>query len=189
MASFTSITNRALSLLGQAPIVSLDDKTPESEEVNRVLPFVLDTVFRMHPWSSLRTRKSLAPTTTKPVYGFEYAYNLPADCLRLIEVVSEGRTKYSLEGRQILTNEGPEIFIKYIAEIKDPNKYDGLLREALACYLAYTICERITQSNSKRELAMREFENALNMARSTDSKENPPTPQQTDTWVQARFWR
>ena len=189
MSSFTAIANRALSLLGQNPIVSLEDKTPAAEEINRVMPFVLDSVFRMHPWNCLVVRKSLAPTNDLPVYEYDYQYNLPSDCLRLLDVSTETDSRYTVEGRRILTNAGPEIFIRYVAESLDPNQYDGLLREALAAYLAATICERITQSNNKRDLANMELDKALAHAKRVDAQENPPVGFKEDSWISSRYWR
>jgi hypothetical protein len=188
MSSFTAISNRALSLLGHGPIISLDDLTPESEEVKRVLPFVLDSVFRSHPWNCLVVRQSLAATSGTPVYEYSNSYALPSDCIRVLDVVTDNNDRYVVEGRNLLTNAGPEINLRYVKHSEDPNLYDGLLREAIATYLALTLCEKITQSNTKKQLLVDDFKRVILEARRVDGQENPPARFAADTWVTARHW-
>ena len=188
MSSVTAIANRALSLLGHAPIISLDDLTPESEEVKRVLPFVLDSVFRSHPWNCLVARKSLATVVDVPVYEYSYSYALPSDCVRVLDVVTDNRERYVIEGKRLLSNAGPEIKLRYVKHSDDPNLYDGLLREALATYLALTMCEKITQSNTKKQLLVDDFKRVILEARRVDGQENPPSRMANDTWLLSRQW-
>ena len=188
MSSVTAIANRALSLLGHAPIISLDDLTPESEEVKRVLPFVLDSVFRSHPWNCLVARKSLATLVDVPVYEYSYSYALPSDCVRVLDVVTDNRERYVIEGKRLLSNAGPEIKLRYVKHSDDPNLYDGLLREALATYLALTMCEKITQSNTKKQLLVDDFKRVILEARRVDGQENPPARFAQDSWLTARLW-
>jgi len=188
MASLTDIANRALSLLGQAAIVSLNDKTPESEEIRRVLPFVLDSVYRMYPWNCLSKRVVLAPLTTPPVSTYSYAYRLPSDCLRVLEVEMDSHTKYRVEGRDLLCNAADEVRLRYVQYTEDPNLLDGLLREVIAYYIAVSLCERITQSNNKADLMRRGFNEVLRYAVRADSQENPPVRFAESSWLRARYW-
>ena len=101
-------------------------------------------------------RASLAKRTTSPVFGYDDEYQLPTDCLRVVEV-PESRLPWVVEGRKLLSDEGAPLNIRYIRREEDPNQYDPLLFSAIAARLALEMAEELTQSNTKRELAEKEI--------------------------------
>jgi hypothetical protein len=94
---------------------------------------------------------------------------------------------WKVEGRKILTNDEAPLNIRYIARITDSTQYDALFIEALACKMAIEMCEELTQSNTKRELAYKEYINTMRDARRMNAFENNPAEQQTDGWVTSRI--
>jgi len=186
MASVVDICNRALDKLGQGPIVSLEDGTKSANLCNRNWPLIRDQVLRDHPWNFAVRRAILAPDVNEPVWGFNYKSPLPSNCLRLIEVDNLSTGEYQVEGRAILSND-EAIRIRFIARIADPNDYDSLFQDAVASRLAVELCESLTQSNSKKELLIQEYDMILTAARRVDGQENPPAVFEEDEWLLARF--
>ena len=82
MATETTIINAALRRLGDKPITSRLDGSPAANAVNDLFDDARDALLRAHPWNFATTRVALMPSSTTPVYGFDYQYALPADWLR-----------------------------------------------------------------------------------------------------------
>lgn len=186
MSSVVDICNRALDKLGQGAIVSLEDGTKSANLCNRNWPVIRDQVLRDHPWNFAVRRVALAPNEASPAWGFLYESPLPSDCLRILEVRDLSTGEYQLEGNSILSNEAV-LYIRYIRRVTDPNNYDALFRDAVATRLAFELCESMTQSNSKKEILMQEYEMSLTAAKRVDGQENPPSVYEEDEWISVRY--
>lgn len=184
MASVVGIANRALEKLGGGYIAALTDNSKEARAINRAYDFVRDAVLRAHPWNFAMKRASLAPLASTPAWGYDFEYQLPSDALKIID--ADTTCRYEIEGRKILTDQDTSLDIRYIARITDPNTFDPLFSEALAAALAMELCEDLTQSNTKRQLAAQDYQNALREARRADGTENTPIPYEADTWLDSR---
>ena len=128
------------------------------------------------------------------------SYKLPLDCLRVLGLY-DTREVWSVEDGLIRTAEGvttqdkagdlnlytTRLPFTYIYQNTDPDTYDPLLVSAIASRLAVELCEVLTQSNTKRELAQREYQQLLMDARRADGQEQSPTPLAEDDWVLARY--
>lgn len=181
MSSVVDICNRALSKIGAARVTAITDSKP----CNSAYEAVRDRVFRAYPWNCLMERAQLAPLSTDPVYEYDYQYQIPSDCNRVIEV--DTPYQWVVEGRKILTDEGDVLNIRYQKKETDPAKYDSILIEALAARLAFEICEEITQSNTKKELAFNDYVDILREAKRADAQEQGPNKLKESDWVTARY--
>lgn len=188
MPSKVDIGNRALSKLGEnLTITSFSDGTPPANAISANFDMVRDDVLRDHPWNCLMTRAQLAPETETPAWGFDYQYQLPSDCLRVVEVEAlTSQPKWRVEGRKILTDDGPVLNIVYLKREEDPNEYDSQLVEALATRLALELCETFTQSNTKKDYLYMAYNDVLRQARRSDAQEGTPTVMLEDSWLSAR---
>lgn len=186
MASVVDVCNRALDKLGQGSIVSLEDGTKAANLCIRNWPLIRDQVLRDHPWNFAVKRVTLAPDVAEPAWGFNYRTPLPTDCLRLIEVRDLSEGEYQVEGRAILSNQDV-LYVRYIARVIDPNEYDALFQDAVASRLAVELCEPLTQSNSKKDILIQEYDMILTAAKRADGQENPPAPFEEDTWLLSRY--
>lgn len=90
MASETGIVNIALARISVERISSLDSGSTKQARVARDLfDEARDELLRMHTWSFATKRVELAQATgsgATPAFGFDYAYNVPSDLLRIISV-------------------------------------------------------------------------------------------------------
>ena len=79
-----SICNEALNLCGASSITSLDDGTDNARRCATIYDQTRKSLIRMHPWSCCKKRVVLSPTTTHPTFGFQNAFPLPSDFIRLL---------------------------------------------------------------------------------------------------------
>jgi len=199
MASSIEIANRALTKLGAARIISFGDDNKQARAVQSMFDIVRDAELRAHIWSFAIKRASLAALTSTPDWGYTYEYQVPSDLLRILQVNdvyngpsfedyrNQSVAEYALEGNKILTDFAAPLRIRYVAQITDTSQWDSTFVEAFACRLAVEMAEDLTQSNTKRELAQKEYEQALMMAIKAGGLETPPQALPDNTWVLSRL--
>jgi len=199
MASEVEIANRALTKLGAARIISFGDDNKQARAVQSMFSIVRDAELRAHLWSFSIRRRSLPSLITEPEWGFDYQYQIPSDCLRLIQVndVYQGpdlsnyrnssTAQYMLEGNKILATYAPPLKVRYVSSIEDTTEWDAAFVEAFACRLAMEMAEDLTQSNTKRELAQGEYEQAMSMAIRAGAFEQQHQDLPDDAWVLSRI--
>jgi len=186
MSSVVTACNKALDKVGQGPITSLSDGTTAANLCDRNWPLVRDMVLRDHPWNFAVKRDVLAASSTPPAWGFQKEFPLPTDFLRLLEVRDLSTGEYQVEGRSILAD-ADALYIRYIWRVTDPNVYDALFLEAVACRLAVELCEPLTQSNTKKDALFQEYADTLTRAVRVDGQENPPQEYEEDEWIAVRY--
>lgn len=204
MASQTAICNRALTKLGHTRILSIADDVKAARELNSMWEHVLDAELRRNVWNFAVARTSLAALGAAPAWGFTYQYQLPSDCIRLLQVgeyyVIPGLSDYrsmpelpyqvesSSDGTKVIvTDYTAPLKIRYVKRVEDTQQFDALFVEALASRLAYECCEAITQSSTKKGEAWEDYKVALREAKLADAIENPPEPLPDDSWLLARL--
>jgi len=96
-------------------------------------------------------------------------------------------TDWKLEDGFIRTNDDAPLEIRYVSRVTDPNKFDALFIEALSARLAMEMCEQLTQSNAKRQLAMQEYQDSIREARKHNAFENPPVEAPDGSWITSRL--
>ncbi len=191
MPSEVSVANRALALVGEAPIVSFADASKAARTVNACYEDIRDEVLRDHPWNSAKARAQLAALATAPLFGWDLAYAWPADALRILRVNDElwdGATGWEVEGRNILTDWLAPIDVEYVRKETDPNVWDPMLRSAIVLRLAAEICEPITHDEAKAARLTQGYERMKVRAAITDGLEEEVVEDDfDDTWVNARL--
>lgn len=178
------ICNIALRLLGQDRISSLDENVEAARILNDIYDYVLKNTLRSHPWNFAIKRGSLAQLSATPEYGYSYQYQLPTDCLKVIEM-SEDDAEWVIEGRKLLTDED-EATIQYIALITDPNEYDSNFVMAFAARLAAEMCYPITSNASLTEAKEAKALDVFVKAKGSDGQEGTPQAEDESSWLDAR---
>lgn len=192
MASKVDIINLALAQLGVATITSLSDASPQSRLASRTYDELLEEVLRDHPWNFATTRVSLAVSTTAPDWGFDYAYPVPSDYLRLVEVYNPSELDYRVErtadGRVIITDIEAPLKIRYTAFVTDPNLYDAKFKSALAARYAMEWAEPLSARPDLRKEALALYPAKVSEAKSVDGQEDQPTEVElAGAWVASRY--
>lgn len=154
--SNTEICNLALKALGLDPISSLASDTSQAGIVLRnTWEATRDAVLRAANWRCLMTRSgSLAREAAAPAFGYSYAYGLPTDCVRVMEMSVDAA--WEVEGRLLLTDE-TEAYIRYVAYNKTTDLvslFDGHLTVAIAAQLAADIAPGLKAASKVPQLVL-----------------------------------
>jgi len=197
--SDVAIANLALTKLGEARIISFADDTKASRAVAALYEITRDAELRRRKWRFSLKRAALPALTNSPEFGYANAYQLPTDCLSILSVgdiapgvdMSDYRTGldmglYSLEGRQILTDMGAPLSLRYKSRVTDPSQFDIAFVAAFASRLAYELAEDLTQSAQKKADAGNDYKVALRETITANAIEIAPEPTLDDTWLLSR---
>lgn len=188
--SVVTIDNLALQKLGASSIVAVDEDSTNARACAVCYEPLRDREFRAHPWSFTIQRFILAAVTAAPVFTYLFAFPVPTGCLRVLLPARSG-LDWRLESFQnqtmILTNDGQSLSVKCLMQITDTTRFDPLFVEALACKMAWHMCEQITQSNTKKEALKQEYKDVMSEARRANAFEKIVDDQPVDTWISARI--
>lgn len=199
--SVTDVANRALQLLGAASIMNLTDNTVEARECTRAYDACRLAELRVHRWNFAKKRAALAPDVAEPAWGYLYQYTMPVDCLRVL-LPNDACLDWQIEGRKILTNQAtspfgagvvnapvtasPALYLLYVADITDPTQWDPLFAELVSARMAAAMCEKLTQSNQKKQDAQQQYRAVEQDAKMANAFENTPVDAPMDDWLLAR---
>lgn len=192
MASDTETANLALQKLGAARITSLTEDSRNARSINSCYASVRDQELRSHPWNFPRRRTTIAADATAPAYGYNYAFTLPADCLRILKP-NDTYLDWQIEGKKILTNQpegnttAPILNLTYVARITDMNEWDTLAVDALATRLAIQCCIEIKDNGGDLRDLREQYRDVVRLARRTNAMEQIPADAPVDAWDLARL--
>lgn len=205
MASEVDIANRALSMLGEIRITSLDDANKPARAMKARYNLLRDAELSAYPWRFAVKRTQLAAATDTPEWGYSTIYDRPVDDLRPIKVggafvnadsigvfyestgVYTDQSPYEIIAGRIHTDLSAPLDYEYIAQITDAGQFDPLFVEALAARLASDAAEELTQSNSKKEFASSVYSRTLAEARRVNALYRPPRRRQSGRWMSSRI--
>lgn len=185
MASDVEICNLALQKVGASLIIDLTEGSQSADACNAAYAHVRDSELRAHPWNFAIKRAALAADVSAPLFGYAKQYTLPTDCLRVLPPVDYD-VDWKIEGRKIITDWTAPLYIRYIAQITDPNEYDRGFIEMFACALALHLCETLTQSNQKIQNIGQMYQKAMRDAKRQNAFENISDELPEDSWIVAR---
>ena len=191
MSTQLEIINFALDHLDEEYAIDENENRPAVLLLTRNFAQTRKSLLRRHPWNFAITDAKLETPTARD-YGWDYEYDLPALCLRLLPLRADENhegyiQKYELRGRKILTNEGENIHIRYVQDITDAEDLtDPLFVDALALSLALRAAHAITRKNSYVERIEAMFRMVMDQAQLIDSLEGTPEDANGDYWDNAR---
>jgi hypothetical protein len=200
VASSVDIANSALTKLGAKRIMSLSDNQKEAREVNALFEIRRDALLRSYNWSFAMKRASLPALEAAPDWGFARAFQLPTDCLRVVQVGEDFQVPgladyvnaadeelYRIEGRTIATDLSAPLPIRYLRKVTNTGEFDAAFVELFAADLAFEVCEALTQSTSKKESLREDKKMALRNAVRSNAIELPPQIIPDSEWVMSRL--
>lgn len=172
--SLTEIFNNALQGLKADRIMSGSDDTETADLCEQVWPSVRDAVLRSHPWNCAMKLAQVQQSSTAPAWKWGYAYPLPADCLRVVEVVGadeEPVETWETVGGEILCNEAAPVYISYVWRETDPTKYDALLCRVFEAAMMAELAYPLTASVTARQSAQALYDERMREARGVDARQ------------------
>ena len=140
--------------------------------------FILDTV-------SVKEMQS-------PLFGWSFQFEKPTspEWLRTISL-SEEDVVYKMEGKYIMSNDGPSLSLVYIGlplatNIIDVTYFDALMDAAIALRLAAAIAYPIAANLNLAKLKMGEYMAKLGEAMTVSSQEESADTIGADDWINSR---
>ena len=166
------ICNLALGWLGGDLIISLSDPSVEAKLCKANFGPLRDAVLEEREWTFAVKRMEPAALVAPPFYGFDKAFQIPPEVIRVLQVSRAGevidgtiiegsflsatrggtgngretRIEWSREGDQILANNSDRIFIRALVQITDTTKFSPAFDQALAARLAMDLAIPISGS-------------------------------------------
>lgn len=154
MASKIEIFNRALQLLGAQRAAAVSDTTNNATACRDCYDALREKLLRSYRWKFAIRRAALAADDPAPTWGRDNSFTLPSDYMLMAPDYQEDATlalDYEIEEGKILSDMTDPLYIRYVANIENVNTMDPIFRELLAHEMAVAMCEKLTQSKTKKE--------------------------------------
>ena len=199
MASQVDVVNVALTLLGEQRVISMSDNIKPARDAKAIYDITRDQLLAAYNWSFAKKRARVPALVGAPEFGFSLSYQIPTDCLRLIQIGDSyvgvdltdyrgsNTSEYEIEGRSILTNMGSPLSIKYVSRVENPGVFAPSFVSAFAAKLAESLAESLTQSDQKKKLATEAFRSAMSNAVRVNAIELAPQKLPDDEWLMSRL--
>ncbi len=179
-----TICNSALLKIGAGVISSLDQTTKTAVICNTLYAYIRDEVMGSAPWRFATKRVALTPNGNTPIYDYQFSFDIPQDCLRLL-VPENDQIVWTVEGNEILANQDT-MHIKYLYRNEDESSWDARFCEAFAWRLAMELALALTNSIPTKQEAEKSYNNALAQARAMNAVIGTLPPLEADIWSNAR---
>jgi hypothetical protein len=146
-ASTTAICNMALGRIGAKQITDLAADTSVVAQQCR-LHFVQtrDALLRSFNWPFATQFSALSASATLPTAEYAYAYDLPADYLRLADIY-DNTDKFRIIG-SIIMSDVASLSIYYVAKVTDVSLFEPLFTEIFILQLAMKLLPALGGTNT-----------------------------------------
>ena len=185
----TELVNKALTLVGAAPITNLDDDTNNARVVNRVYEISLRGILSECKWNFATKRTSLSLLTdTLSWYdtGETYVYQKPIDMVRIFGASSDSAA-WREEGDYIVSD-ASGLGLRYVYYLDSPSKYPAFFIEAFIDKLCSDIAYIIVNSATLGERFKLLYEQiSLPKAKSENAQTGVQQYLKDDAWELAKY--
>lgn len=167
----TGIINTALMRVGAQGVTSAFQDTPAAQTAAAAYDRALAYCLSLHPWHFAIRHAALAQSAAPAAPGWRYAWSLPADCLRVVEVFGEdGRripqripwTLAGTEGGDLLHTRVDGVTLRYVSA--RTSAFPAAFADALAWRVAVEIAPYVQQGGGRARDYLELFERALDRA-------------------------
>lgn len=187
-----AICNTAIGMCGSTDFIqSLDDT--QSVSARRCNAFFVQSakkVLRKKDWNCAKKTQQLARNTTAPIIKYDYAYNLPVDCVRVVNVYGD-KTGYNPYDRWEIIKESvhtdlDEVYLEYVAYPENYRNLDILLADAISCELALMLAATLIHDPQVFGYLMQVCKIKFAEAAAIDTLENKFINREASIWNDAR---
>lgn len=189
-----AICNQALGWLGGDLIISLDDESKEAKLCKANFDGLRDAVLEDREWTFAVARIEMAELIDVPLYGFDKAFQIPEDVLRVLQVSRAGevddgvlvegsfqsatrggtgqgresRIDWLREGETIVANNAARIFCRVLKRITDTTKFSPAFDQCLAARMAMDLAIPLTNSRLLQRDMAQIYGEKITLAAGTD---------------------
>lgn len=187
--SKTDIINKALTLVGANPVVSIDDDTNNARILSRVYESALRSILSECKWNFATVRVLLSVSTdTLDWYdtGEGVIYIKPTDVVRIFGVSSPS-ARWREEGDYIVSDTSG-LGIRYVKFLDTPSKYTADFITAFVDKLCSEIAYALVNSQSLGERYKQLYESvSLPKAMSSNSQGGIQQTLKDDAWELSKY--
>lgn len=185
----TDIVNKALTMVGAAPVISIDDDTNNARILNRVYEIALKSVLAECKWNFATKRSNLSAVVNTLDFndiGEENVYAKPTDMIRIFST-NPVRAQWREEGDYIISDSS-DLGVRYVYYLDTPSKYPIYFVEAFADKLASDIAYAIVNSATLATTFIEKYESiSLPKALAANSQTGIQQVLQDDAWELAKY--
>lgn len=153
ITSEIDICNMALDFCNCRNITSLEEDTKESRKCSAWYDIVRKSLLtNLNASFAIKRAKLVEDANYIEIFGYKKAYSLPRDVLQVLNINDPlGDELYQIEAdnRLYCNDDIKDVYIRYLADIKDVTKFDSDFVELLALKLAEKICVSLTEDEAK----------------------------------------
>jgi len=180
--SSISLASNALLLLGHETIASFDEGTAGATIAANLYENSYLSLLTNHRWRFATKKAQLARLVETPLNEYNYAFQLPSDCLYLIKTTSRN---YQIYENKLYTND-IEIKVDYIFRIDEGN-LPPYFTKMLEFFLASQFALSLTGDMEKGNYFSRMYLFELKKAKFTDSTQHPQETFIDNPYVDIRY--
>lgn len=173
--SDVALCSRALLKIGAHPLQSFYDDRIEAEIALALYQPTRDALLSAYPWRFATTQTSLPRLHNPPQADYPYAFQLPANLLRVLSAGhgahSDGLA-YRIVGNTIQTTRG-SISLNYIYR-PDESETPPFFEQVLIAQLAAEFCLPLTENVSRAEMMFKIASQAFERAKRLDAYQDTP---------------
>lgn len=194
VTSNIEICNLALSMLGNYGTIENIDTPVKTKEKTYAQWYstAVEYALKLAMPNFALARRIVSQVATNPApFGYTYAYEKPADCLKVLGFgdIDEKDLRYTIEGDYIYTDEdyADGLELRFIRNITDVSRFTPEFVLFAAEVLAAFTCTAVTQDAARAQalkdrLPMRAVELS-----GINAQENPPIRKSTSKFKQAKY--
>ena len=196
MSTSTDLVNIALRRIGGARISKLESDTTKDAVVARdIYDEARKDCLNLHTWNFAIKRVLLTVSATAPVFGWDYAYPLPDDFIRMVSVHpfndDDATTPYRLEFQssddRVLLTDTNTPYIRYVFDLQDVNVMSAAFRDVLAFRLSREFAAALGKTAALAELSDRNYRRKISQAKAIDGVEDWQEKMSDGSWITERW--
>jgi hypothetical protein len=170
-----ALCSRALLKIGAQTIAALDEGSAEAEVARNLYPGIRDAMIASFPWRFATAQATLPRLAAPPVADWSFAFQLPADLLRVLSAGSPylgSGLAFHVLGEQLHCNSEQVVltYLRRAAESDFPPHFAEALVTRLAAEFALPLTEDAVRTRTLYDLA----DSIARQARSADSQQATP---------------
>lgn len=190
MSSIVEVYNLAATRMGSVTRVSSPD---DDRHVARTIRAVFDmqrrAAIRDGAWNFATRRAELAAeyNPARVIYPWTHAFPMPAEDLRLVEVIGCSREDYEYLDGVICANSAGPLYVRHLVDVEEPANWDEGFAHSFGLRLACVCGRTVGGSAFDLDQCWSEYRQSLAVAKRVDARENPGPGQDESDWITARF--
>ena len=190
------VMNRVLIKLGQRPLSSLSDSRPEQRAIDRVYDSAVQKLIEGAFWKFASKSSELQQSDTAATqFGYQFAYELPEDYVRIIRICDNERFRptlidFLIENGYIFCDCSP-LYLQYVSNDEthgyDPGNWPASFADAVVDELAYRTAPFLAGAGAQKiEQLEKEAKRSFYIAKGRDCVNQPESFMPAGRLVRAR---